>query len=484
MRLSRRRLLQGALGASAGLALLPAFGARALAALPRDAEIVVVGAGAAGIAAARRIAAAGRKVIVVEAAPQIGGRCLTDAATFEAPFDRGARFLHNPDSNPLVRLARGEGFDLVPAPPGQKLRIGRRNARARETEDFLATLVRASRAIGDAARGRTDVSCAAALPADLGDWAATIRFALGPLATGKDLGELSAIDGLRAQDRTALIGCRQGLGTLLTRLAAPLPVALATPVTRIVWNGRDTGVETAAGRIAARAVILTVSTGVLGAGAIAFAPELPKRQLDAAARLRLGSYDRIALQLKGNPLGLSRDEQIIEQSSGVRTAVLTANIGGSSLCTVDVAGGFGRELSAQGEAAMHAFAIEWLGKLFGSDVAAAVERKAATRWNAAPFVRGAMSAAEPGGTTARKVLAEPVGNLFIAGEATSETMWGTVLGAWESGERAAEAALKRIGALKEPAAEQPARKPKPRREPQRQRERPPASAGGVPSWWR
>jgi len=80
-------------------------------------------------------------------------------------------------------------------------------------------------------------------------------------------------------------------------------------------------------------------------------------------------------------------------------------------------------------------------------------------------VLGAMSAAAPGGQASRKILAEPIGAMFLAGEATHETLWGTVDGAWESGERAADAALRRIGALKdEPLAGAPAqRAAKPRR---------------------
>src|SRR3984885_14033390 len=79
------------LSASAALALTPAVGGRAWAApLPREADIVVIGAGAAGIAAARRIQAANRRVIVVEAAAQVGGRCLTDSTTFEGPCACGA----------------------------------------------------------------------------------------------------------------------------------------------------------------------------------------------------------------------------------------------------------------------------------------------------------------------------------------------------------------------------------------------------------
>jgi monoamine oxidase len=431
------------------------------AALPREADIVVIGAGAAGIAAARRIQAANRKVIVIEADSRLGGRCWTDSGTFDVPLDRGARWLHNPETNPMVRLARSAGFDIAAAPLGQKIRIGQRNARAGETEQFLAALVRANRAIDDAARtGKADTACESVLPKDLGDWAGTVDFVLGANAVGKELREVSVADKARAQDRMAAIGCRQGVGALIAKLAEPLPVALSTAANQIIWSNRDVAVETAAGKIAARAVIVTVSSNVLAAGSIKFTPE-PKRQLDAAAKLSLGSYDRIALLLPSNPLGLAQDEAVIEQSNSTRTALLSANIAGSSLCLIDVAGSFGRDLSSQGESAMIAFAREWLKKLFGSDLALTIKKSSVTRWNASPFILGAMSVAAPGGQPSRKILTEPSGNLFFAGEASHETLWGTVDGAWESGERAAEAALRKIGALSEPAA--PTRAPSQRR---------------------
>jgi monoamine oxidase len=455
MTMTRRHFLS----ASAALAVTPVFsGGRAGAApLPREADIVVIGAGAAGIAAARRIMAANRKVIVVEASNQIGGRCQTDVSTFDVPFDRGARWMHNPETNPMIKLARSAGLEITSAPQGQKIRIGRRNARPGETEEFLAALVRANRAIDDAAR-RFDVSCASVLPKDLGVWADTAEFALGASFSGKDLKDVSVVDKVRAQDRNTAIACRQGLGTLIAKLGEQVPVSLSTPANRIVWGSRDVSVETSAGKILARAAVITVSSNVLAAGNIKFASELPKRTLDAASKLSLGSYDRIALQMPGNPLGLARDDIVIEQSNSMKTALIYANIGGSSLCSIDVGGSFGRDLSAQGEAAMVAFAKEWLTKLFGSDVAAAVKKSSATRWNAAPFALGAMSAASPGGQSSRKVLSEPIGCMYLAGEATHETLWGTIDGAWESGERAAEAALRRIGALRDSEpAERPAK---------------------------
>src|ERR1700761_9144819 len=167
MTMTRRSFLK----ASAAFATTPVlYGAAYAAPMPREADIVVIGAGAAGIAAARRIQAANRKVIVVEADSHVGGRCWTDVNSFEVPFDRGARWLHNPEINPMVKLARSAGLDIQAAPLGQRIRIGQRYARPGETEEFLAALVRTNRAIDDAARGnKPDVACASVLPKELGD---------------------------------------------------------------------------------------------------------------------------------------------------------------------------------------------------------------------------------------------------------------------------------------------------------------------------
>jgi monoamine oxidase len=449
-------------------------GSTALLAAPRIAaaapaggtDVIIVGAGAAGIAAARRVAAAGRRFTLLEARDHVGGRCITDARTFGVPFDRGAHWIRMPDVNPVTRLASSTGLDVYRAPFGQRVRIGRRYAREGELEDYLASIVRASRAIAEAARGRSDVSCAQALPHDLGDWRSTVEFVLGPYAFGSDLDQLSAVDVARSAERDIDAFCRQGFGALLAKLAEAVPVRRSTPVTRIDMSPRRGRIEltTPNGTLGADYAIVTVSTDVLAAEKIDFAPDLPKRHLDAARQLRLGSYDYIGIELDGNPLGLRRDDLVFEKSSGPQTAALLANVSDTSLAMVAVAGRFGRELSAKGERAMVEFAIEWLTGLFGPDLRGAVKRTAATNWNADPWTLGAMSAAVPGGQRARRVLMEPVRDrLFFAGEALHETLWGTVGGAWESGERAAEAVLRRMGALKPPPAE--------RRRPPRQRRR-------------
>ncbi len=69
-------------------------------------DVLIVGAGVAGLAAAQVLVAGGRRVQVLEAAPRIGGRCYTDTATFGTPFDLGAARLYNADLTPAQSWAR------------------------------------------------------------------------------------------------------------------------------------------------------------------------------------------------------------------------------------------------------------------------------------------------------------------------------------------------------------------------------------------
>jgi monoamine oxidase len=436
--LSRRSFLAAtaAAAASPGLGAVPA---------PALIDAAIIGAGAAGIAAARAFAAAKRSFALLEASDHIGGRCVTDTQAFGVAYDRGAHWIHMPEINPVAKLAAKGGVDLYPAPPGQRVRIGQRNAREGEMEDFFAALVRSTHAIGEAARGHNDISCAQALPADLGDWRPSIEFMLGPFGCAKSLADISAMDFAKSAERDRDAFCRQGFGTVLARLAEGLSVQLSTPVRRIEISRRGIEVQTRKGSLRARTVIVTVSTAVLAAGAITFDPELPRRHSEAITKLPLGNYEHIALELPGNPLGLQTDDLVFEKATSQKTAALLANLSGTSLCFVDVAGPFGASLAKAGEDDMVAFAREWLTALFGADATRRLKRSAATNWARDPWVRGSFSAALPGGQWARQALAEPVRErLFFAGEAVHETLWGTVGGAWESGTRAAQAALKHL----------------------------------------
>jgi len=485
---TRRSVLAGSVATAAALTARTLFPRPALGATTpasSTVDVAIVGAGAAGIAAARKIAAAGRRYVLIEATDHVGGRCITDTATFGVPYDRGAHWLYLPDTNPLTKLAPNRG-DIYPAPRSQKVRIGRRFAREGELEDFLSAQVRATRAINELAR-KTDAPCEQAMPADLGDWKPTVEFVLGPYNCAKDLTQVSSFDFAKAvEHKTAAFG-KQGLGTVLASLARGLNVQLSTPASTIDTRG-GVSVVTGKGTINARTAIITVPTNVIASGGLKFLPDLDHHTFDTFGRLSLGSFDHIALELKGNPLGLDSDDLVFEKSSDTRTAALLANISGTPLCVVDVAGPFGRDLSAKGEAAMFAFATDWLVNLYGAEIRNAIGRKHATRWNNEPYALGAWSASGPGGQFTRKqLLGTLTYNVWYAGEAAHETLWGTLGGAWESGERAADAALRQIGGLKplapeasqsDTSAQGKAKRAKPERRPSRYGD----SYGGGPSY--
>ena len=269
--------------------------------------------------------------------------------TFGVPFDRGAHWVHMPDINPVAKLAARTGLDLYPAPPGQKLRIGRRNAREGEMEDYLAAIVRANRAIQDAARGKADVACMQALPKDLGDWRPAVEFVLGPFGCGKNLDEISAVDFARSLERDADAFCRQGFGALVAEARdRPAGAVRRARCTRMQSTRNFVEIETTRGRIiGARRHRHGIDRRARRRQDQVRRPSCRKRQLDAIAKLSLGTYDHVALELKGNPLQLQNDDLVFEKATGARTAALLANVSGTPLCMVEVAGKLGARACAR-----------------------------------------------------------------------------------------------------------------------------------------
>jgi monoamine oxidase len=422
-----RRTLVGAMAGGTSLTLAGAAQAQ----IPREVDVAVIGGGAAGIAAARHLVRAEVATVVVEARRRIGGRCFTDRQTFGAPFDRGAR------------LGRGLNFEIYPDPAHDRLQAGERVAEEAETAAYAQAVAAAEAALVRFAETRSDDAAALqALPRDLGEWRGPVGFRLGPWDCGKTLSEISVVDYARsALGEDHLV--RGGLGQLVTTLGRGLPVSLSTAVSRIEVEGGRVRIETSAGTLTARAAILTASTAVLASGAIRFTPELPEATRTALDGLRLGSYLHIGLEIPGNPFRLEDDQTIFSKTDEERTFAVIARVGGTDVWSFDTGGIYARELEVAGEATAIAIATDWLANAFGARARGLVTKGLLTQWGRDPLVQGAWSVASPGRAGARAVLRQPIAErLFLAGEACHDTQWGTVAGAWESGEAAAREAVK------------------------------------------
>jgi monoamine oxidase len=441
-------------GAIAGM--LCAVASPALANLRRepDLDVVIIGAGAAGIAAGRRLLATNRKFAIIEASDRVGGRCFTDTAIFNLPYDRGANFLHLPAQSSLPKLAAQIGAELYPDPAREQIRVRKRIGVEKnlgeihsklELEDFYADSVRCHAAIAQAAADKSDVSCAEALPADLGYWQRTMEFVLGPYRFGAELKELSAKEYAASVQRGPASLSRQGAGTLMRKLALGIPIKFFTPVTLVDWGERSVTLAMGQEVVTARTVIITASTAVLGSGKIEFRPHLPPRYASAIEKLKLGTYDHVALAFDDNALGLNANEVVFEKAFTTKTAALVGNVHGSRLSLLTLAGRTGAELAEKGESAMTEFALDWITGIFGSRAKQAVSRMQTTSWRKEPWALGAFSSIPPGAQEARKALGEPLNDVvWFAGEAVHQNFWGTVGGAWQDGERAANAVITQL----------------------------------------
>ena len=428
--LSRRRFL----ARSAALASLP-LAARAVPA--SEVDVVVIGAGAAGIAATRELLSRGMSVRTLEASSRIGGRAYTDLRVFGIPYDMGAHWLHLGAKNPFVHYARKHGFGVYPSPDAQTLYTGGRKATPEERAAYEAAYAEASRAISAAGRRGRDVSPAGVVP-DAGKWHDLVHFAIGPWEMAKDFDAFSCADWWNSDDGNDWY-CKEGYGAVVAHSARDLDVAVSTPAKAIRWGGKGVSVETDRGRIRARACIVTVSTGVLANGDLRFMPELPGGKVDAFHGISMGCYDHIALLFDENVLGTGADEYLLYNADSHRAHSpalmgLLTNVSGTGLTLADVGGDFAMALEAAGADAAIDFARSELREIFGTRIDRHLVKAHFTRWGRNTLTRGSYASALPGAYPLRRVLREPVAErVWFAGEACSPSEWATVGGAYKSG---------------------------------------------------
>jgi monoamine oxidase len=407
-------------------------------------DVVVVGAGVAGLAAAAALQQAGLRPVVLEAADRIGGRAWTTAPALlgGAAFDHGASWLHAAERNPLVPIARTHGETLYNSDDSRTEVTIRDGAPASPADEAAYAAAQAAferlteaRLAGPDCSLAEAVGEAAAMPgmASILNWEA-------PIIAAADAAVLSLRDWKTNLLEGANLEVEGGLGAFITRRLA-VPVRLRTPVSAVAWDGYGVHVTTPSGTISAAACIVTVSTGVLAAGVIGFNPALPPEVLSAIEGLPMGLLNKVVLRAAGaDRLGLPSSCRVESFVARVGDPAMTFNAWprGQDHVIGFIGGSVAWALEAGG---MEDFVRATLRAHFGTRADAALRPGAVvTRWGADPLTRGAYAYARPGHAGARARLAEPLGGgrLVFAGEANrTDGLAGTVGGAWLSGQHAA-----------------------------------------------
>jgi len=406
-------------------------------------DVVVIGAGAAGLGAAKALAAAGRSVTVVEAMGRIGGRAWTSTRDFGVPFDIGCAWLHAADRNPFYPEAQAAGWTLQYHDMAlDHLYFGSRKA---EAEEFAA-LSEAEAALNaaiEAHHGPDDRLSTLARECHLENAVSVFN---GPMDFGKDDDEISIADFRSAEDLEPNYFTREGYGALIAHWGREVPVTLSCPARRIRWDGPGVEVETDRGTIRAKAAIVTVSTGVLAFEGIRFTPNLPEAHLAAIYDLPMGLLTKVPLRVTGNRFGLEAFDDILVVGQARHDMFLLCFPFDTDMIVGFVGGDFAWEMEAAGPAAAVDFMSGRLEGMFGSSVRGHVGYGTMTNWAAEPFVRGAYAVAAPGAAGARQVLGTPVGDrMWFAGEALAGGLIQTAAGARLSGEATGRAVAEALG---------------------------------------
>ena len=434
---------------------------------PRSFDFAVVGAGAAGLAAARVLTGSGASVAVFEARSRVGGRVWTRPLA-GGVAELGAEFIHGRDEH-VFSEAESAGLSI--------LRIADRHVELRggAWRPLQHVWQRFDRLTHGIARVRRDRSVAEYIAARGAALSASDRRLLISMVEGFDAAPIeiagaNAIStagqprmdaGERAQFRLAA-----GWGSYLDWMHASLDprlsrVLFATPVRRIAWSRRGARLGTDAGEFRARAVLVTLPVGVLQAppgaeGYVRFDPD-PPRLRRALAGLAMGDVVRIVLRFRDAFWSAAASSRAARRRPDGEPTFFhvpgaefptwwTSSPVESSRLTVWAGGSAAQSLLGRGRAEILRRALVTLASALG--IAPGVVRTnllgAETHdWTGDPFSRGAYSFARVGGASAARALAQPFdGTLFLAGEAITTGETGTVTAALESGRRAARRMLR------------------------------------------
>ena len=421
------------------------------------ADVIVIGAGMAGLAAASRLTNAGLHVALVEARNRIGGRVFTTHTDSGWPIELGAEFIHGKPPEIMELLPRAHL--KAQAIRGEIWRVeGDRWARA----DRM--LAREENLLEQIRPGRRDFSFADyfrrsgnKVPAQLRSWltsyiegfhAADVeKISMRALVEGsKSSSEIEGEQPFRLR--------RGGYSALADFLLSScgtrnLQVLLSSPAHRIEWRRGKAVVSSARAMIEAQCAVITLPLTVLQSESVEFVPSLTAKSA-ALKKLAMGPVIRITLEFRdrfwsrhktGDGRKLSKLSFLFSQDALFPTW-WTHFPNPEPLITGWAASHHATQFSGHSRLQICEHALATLAIIFdreSSELQRQLRSYHVHDWQSDPWSRGAYSYACVGGARAFQQLAKPLAStLFFAGEATSREHNGTVHGAIASGYRAAQ----------------------------------------------
>lgn len=443
----------------------------------RSGRVIVIGAGASGLAAARSLADSGFRVTVFEARDRIAGRIWTDSS-LGAPLDMGASWIHGIKGNPLASFCGARSIPTMESDFESRTLFDHDGSRIRDedVEPWEDIIDEAERLAGQADE---DISVARAVQMVLGSRRLSPRESriLENIFTGIECEFGGSVDRLSMRYLNedegfsgADVVFPKGYAAVPHALADGLDIRLSEPVRVVTSRRGGVVIETDRGRHEADAAVVTLPLGILKRGGVEFKPALPEDKQASIQRLGIGVLNKVAVRfpdvfwpreteffefLSGQisygavthqACGSCHELPRPRETSGFAEFVNMVPVNGAPVLVALTGGAFGHRLDSWPEERIKAEVMRTITGMFGSSVSAPTGLLV-SRWHSDPWAGGAYSHVPVGATMDDfKTLARRAhGSLYFAGEATSELYPSTVHGAFLSGQRAAKEIKTRLG---------------------------------------
>jgi len=405
-------------------------------------DVIIIGAGASGLSAAKELTSMGLSYIVIEGSHRIGGGAYSEEIAPGVWFDLGCSYLHQGDTNPFVPIA--DALDVIIGKDkgdiftDDKISIYEKGLSLDPDERvaYFSNYKGCYSSIHAAADRGEDVAIVDLV--DLENKYAMTYANMMAATYAQDIDQISSIE-VATFDEGPDIPILNGYGNLVAAWAADIPVSLNTKVERIEYSNKGVSVETTRGTLRARTVLSTVSNGILASGEIEFAPALPDWKIEAVMGLPTGTLNKVCVHFGEDVFGPGGRGFHVNCHEDAGAAGFEASVMGQETAIVFIGGRHAVLLEKQGQQASHEYAVGQVAEVFGNDIRRHVTRSIATAWTTDPWTRGSYSCALPGQGHQRVALARPLEDrVYFAGEATTVGDHACCHGAFRSGIRAAQ----------------------------------------------